>query len=172
MDQVDADIVAVTRHCPSTHQSVVTVSRTAFWNPKHHQYGSDVPPMFIPGMWQHSQDVGRILLCFFSFGAKERATNLFSMPIVHAFSRCAWCVQKKILILPLLVPVASPEGVWCVFLCCPQGRLRKWCWKREQWDGALEPTRRMTATSTACQSTLWKSKSTFLSVFRHLISMT
>lgn len=49
VDQVDADIVAVTRHCPSTHQSVVTVSRTAFWNPKHHQYGSDVPPMFIPG---------------------------------------------------------------------------------------------------------------------------
>uniref|UniRef100_A0A3B3CD67 Glycogen debranching enzyme n=1 Tax=Oryzias melastigma TaxID=30732 RepID=A0A3B3CD67_ORYME len=49
VDQVDADIVAITRHCPSTHQSVVTVSRTAFWNPKTHQYESNVPPMFIPG---------------------------------------------------------------------------------------------------------------------------
>ncbi|CAN9502909.1 unnamed protein product [Ophioblennius macclurei] len=49
VDQVDADIVAITRHCPSTHQSVVTVSRTAFWNPKTHQYDANVPPMFIPG---------------------------------------------------------------------------------------------------------------------------
>ncbi|XP_029970686.1 glycogen debranching enzyme isoform X1 [Salarias fasciatus] len=49
VDQVDADIVAITRHCPSTHQSVVAVSRTAFWNPKTHEYGANVPPMFIPG---------------------------------------------------------------------------------------------------------------------------
>uniref|UniRef100_A0A3Q3M1M7 Glycogen debranching enzyme n=1 Tax=Mastacembelus armatus TaxID=205130 RepID=A0A3Q3M1M7_9TELE len=49
VDQVDADIVAVTRHCPSTHQSVVAVCRTAFWNPKTHQYSTSVPPMFIPG---------------------------------------------------------------------------------------------------------------------------
>ncbi|XP_032420985.1 glycogen debranching enzyme isoform X2 [Xiphophorus hellerii] len=49
VDQVDVDIVAVTRHCPSTHQSVVTVSRTAFKNPKTHQYSNNVPPMFIPG---------------------------------------------------------------------------------------------------------------------------
>ncbi|KAM6918647.1 glycogen debranching enzyme [Xenentodon cancila] len=49
VDQVDADIVAVTRHCPSTHQSVVTVSRTAFWNPKTHHYDTNAPPMFIPG---------------------------------------------------------------------------------------------------------------------------
>ncbi|KAG7221002.1 hypothetical protein INR49_001720 [Caranx melampygus] len=49
VDQVDADVVAVTRHCPSTHQSVVAVCRTAFWNPRTHQYSANVPPMFIPG---------------------------------------------------------------------------------------------------------------------------
>ncbi|XP_058498944.1 glycogen debranching enzyme isoform X2 [Solea solea] len=49
VDQVDADIVAVTRHCPSTHQSVVTVCRTAFWDPKTHTYNTNIPPMFIPG---------------------------------------------------------------------------------------------------------------------------
>uniref|UniRef100_A0A7N6FCD8 Glycogen debranching enzyme n=1 Tax=Anabas testudineus TaxID=64144 RepID=A0A7N6FCD8_ANATE len=49
VDQVDADIVAITRHCPSTHQSVVAVCRTAFKDPKTHQYDTNVPPMFIPG---------------------------------------------------------------------------------------------------------------------------
>ncbi|KAM3604619.1 uncharacterized protein V6R79_013990 [Siganus canaliculatus] len=49
VDQVDADIVAITRHCPSTHQSVVAVCRTAFKNPKTHHYDANVPPMFIPG---------------------------------------------------------------------------------------------------------------------------
>ncbi|XP_041659129.1 glycogen debranching enzyme isoform X1 [Cheilinus undulatus] len=49
VDQVDADIVAITRHCPSTHQSVVAVCRTAFQNPKTHQYDTNAPPMFIPG---------------------------------------------------------------------------------------------------------------------------
>ncbi|XP_046879349.1 glycogen debranching enzyme-like isoform X1 [Hypomesus transpacificus] len=49
VDQVDEDVVAVTRHSPSTHQSVVAVSRTAFKNPKTHPYKEDAPPMFIPG---------------------------------------------------------------------------------------------------------------------------
>ncbi|XP_028857229.1 glycogen debranching enzyme isoform X2 [Denticeps clupeoides] len=49
VDQVDVDIVAVTRHCPSSHQSVVAVCRTAFQNPKTHTYPNEVPPMCIPG---------------------------------------------------------------------------------------------------------------------------
>ena len=54
VDQVDEDVVAVTRHSPSTHQSVVAVSRTAFKNPKTHPYKEDTPPMFIPGTHTHT----------------------------------------------------------------------------------------------------------------------
>ncbi|XP_066539576.1 glycogen debranching enzyme-like [Hoplias malabaricus] len=49
VDQLDEDTVAVTRHCPSTHRSVLTVSRTTFKNPKTHNYRERVSPMFIPG---------------------------------------------------------------------------------------------------------------------------
>ncbi|KAI7792667.1 putative glycogen debranching enzyme-like, partial [Triplophysa rosa] len=49
VDQLDEDTVAVTRHCPSTHQSVVCVSRTAFKNPETHQYREHLAPLYIPG---------------------------------------------------------------------------------------------------------------------------
>ena len=62
VDQVDEDVVAVTRHSPSTHQSVVAVSRTAFKNPKTHPYKEDAPPMFIPGTHTHVCHVGSCVL--------------------------------------------------------------------------------------------------------------
>uniref|UniRef100_A0A4W4E6Z0 Glycogen debranching enzyme n=1 Tax=Electrophorus electricus TaxID=8005 RepID=A0A4W4E6Z0_ELEEL len=49
VDQLDEDTIAVTRHCRSTHQSVVTVCRTAFKDPKTHHYRERVSPMLIPG---------------------------------------------------------------------------------------------------------------------------
>ncbi|KAM6908602.1 glycogen debranching enzyme-like [Lycodopsis pacificus] len=49
VEQLDEDVVAVTRHCPSNHQSVVAVLRRAIKNPETHRYTNDVPPLFIPG---------------------------------------------------------------------------------------------------------------------------
>lgn len=62
VDQLDEDTVAVTRHCPSTHQSVVTVSRTAFKNPETHQYKEHLAPMYIPGTDANTYSVKRSLL--------------------------------------------------------------------------------------------------------------
>ncbi|KAK1884943.1 Glycogen debranching enzyme, partial [Dissostichus eleginoides] len=49
VEQLDECVVAVTRHCPSSHQSVVAVLRRAIKNPETHYYTNDVPPMLIPG---------------------------------------------------------------------------------------------------------------------------
>lgn len=58
MDQVTEEIVAVTRHCPSSHQSVILLAFTAFHTPEpwaiptvdhtHTNY-HHVPPLTVPG---------------------------------------------------------------------------------------------------------------------------
>jgi glycogen debranching enzyme len=49
VDQVDADIVAVTRHCPETHQSVVLVAYTAFSYPDPYYKRDYVKPIRVEG---------------------------------------------------------------------------------------------------------------------------
>lgn len=49
MDQIDADIVAVTRHCAETHQSVVLVAYTAFTNPDPYYRRDYVKPLRVEG---------------------------------------------------------------------------------------------------------------------------
>lgn len=49
VEQLDEDVVTVTRHCPSSHQSVLAVLRRAVKNPEGHHHTDNVPPLFIPG---------------------------------------------------------------------------------------------------------------------------
>lgn len=61
VDQVSESIVAVTRHSPSTHQSVILMAHTAFWNPPSHTIPTvekpstgfnHVPPLSVQGVVQ------------------------------------------------------------------------------------------------------------------------
>ncbi|KAF4518496.1 hypothetical protein B566_EDAN009696 [Ephemera danica] len=49
VDQVDGDVVAVTRHCPITHQSVVLVACTAFHQPEPFYKRSYTKPLRLEG---------------------------------------------------------------------------------------------------------------------------
>ncbi|PSN51057.1 hypothetical protein C0J52_01523 [Blattella germanica] len=50
VDQMDTDIVAVTRHCPETHQTVVLVAYTAFSHPDPHFKRGFVKPLRVEGI--------------------------------------------------------------------------------------------------------------------------
>ena len=48
VDQITADVVAVTRHCPITHQSVILVAHTAFGHPSGHC--GEIKPLVLDGL--------------------------------------------------------------------------------------------------------------------------
>uniref|UniRef100_A0A672SGB7 Amylo-alpha-1, 6-glucosidase, 4-alpha-glucanotransferase n=1 Tax=Sinocyclocheilus grahami TaxID=75366 RepID=A0A672SGB7_SINGR len=79
VDQLDEDTVAVTRHCPSTHQSVLTVSRTAFKNLETHQYRAHLAPMYIPGTNAFSAECPLLsnfsISLHISSSEKDKSTN-------------------------------------------------------------------------------------------------
>ena len=49
VDQMTADVVAVTRHCPVTHQSIVLVAHTAFNHPNDGTQQGYIKPLVLDG---------------------------------------------------------------------------------------------------------------------------
>lgn len=49
VDQMNADVVAVTRHCPVTHQSIVLVAHTAFNHPHDGAQQGHIKPLVLDG---------------------------------------------------------------------------------------------------------------------------
>ena len=49
VDQMTADVVAVTRHNPETHQSIVLVAHTAFKHPGDHAQQGYIRPLVLDG---------------------------------------------------------------------------------------------------------------------------
>lgn len=76
VDQLDDDIMAVTRPCPSTHQSAVTLSRTAFKNPETQQYREHLAPMYIPGTKANAFSAECPLLSSYFIEIKLNCLNL------------------------------------------------------------------------------------------------